>query len=107
MDKVKDRLKLIEIIDYYDGPLLIKAENENNETYIGKLIDNKNEQFLFVEVLNEKLLLYYENKIGLRELILERPSKKWFKGSFLDKENILIEEKFLEEKIPEKHIPLE
>lgn len=107
MDKIKNKLKLIEIIEYYDGPLLIKAKDSFDKNYIGKLIHNNYEQFLFVEVLNDKLLLFYENKISLRKLLLENSPKKWFKGRFFNKEDILIEEEFLEKEIPEEYLPLE
>ena len=100
-------VKLKNVLDYYDGPILITIVDSVDTVYVGQLINKTSEidEFFCVPISQYKLELFYTGQIDLREIYLN-PEIRFFSilkmGDYKKPMNL---EFISEDKIPNEWYP--
>ena len=76
-------VKIIEIMDYYDGILAFAAQDPIGGHYIGSLFERTSDHdcYLVVGTRPERLADLRNGKVDMRTLLLETPEGEWYTAS--------------------------
>ena len=68
------------VLDYYDGVLVFTAEGDDDQHYVGSIIDTTDgiDRYLVKASTAERIKDLEQGRVDLRSLLLEDPSDEWY-----------------------------